>query len=477
MALANILVGLHRAELASPKLRADFANRFSLRCAFGKLHEQAIGELVACFVAINIRRDHFACACMVKRLDKFRGVAFSFESSERPTCFVVSPFLQPLFRLTAILLLQKRCHKDTMNMIQRRAIFRRELRGLAAKLWQRLVLRRRFAVCLGTDDSAIEIESFRKQSSVAQPDSVSTRELAANRRDFHLKFPVVMPGALDSCALDHPIFAEQASGFVPLMAHAIEQSVLVGFFRSAFAVLVPGENKTVPVAIAHGHALSKLTVSIKGLLDGGSHVLHIRRRSAPHRPPSFNTPRSEKPTDNCSPLKINRRGANPTRSHERHCEAPLRETRQAAPDWARASAALSSSKNSQFSRGTWPLRRKCYGLVVMSSFAANSIAELIFTKFPVWLQPCRKGQMGEFQLPIGRREQTCLRAATDSRDENLKANSPAAPGGSKEERKRERLSERPVVSLTRPTPPHNRKGSHRAIRGQAEWLANRMPIQ
>ena len=221
----------------------------------------------------------------------------------------------------------------------------------------------------------------------------------------------------------------------------MEQSVLEWLFGSAFAVLVPGANNTVPAAIAHGHSLTKLTVSIKSLLDGGSHVSHIRRCSAPHRPPSFNTHRSEKPTVNYSLLEENRRGANPTRSHERHCEAPLRETRQAAPDWARASAALSSSKNSQFSRGTWPLRRKCYGLVVMSSFAAYSIAELVFTKFPLWLQPCRKGQMGEFQLPTSRREQTCLRAATDSRDENLKAKLPAAAVESKEERKREPLSE------------------------------------
>jgi hypothetical protein len=275
-----------------------------------------------------------------------------------------------------------------------------------------------------------------------------------------------VPGALDSCALNYLVFAEQASGFIPLTADAVEQSVLVRFFRSAFAVLVPGANNTMLVAIAHGHSLTKLTVSIKGLLDGGSHVSHIRRRSAPHRPPLFNTRRSEKPTVNSSPLEQNRRGANPTRSHERHCEAPLRETRQAAPDWARASAALSSSKNSQFSRGTWPLRRKCYGLVVISSFAANSIAELVFTKFPLWLQPSRKGQTGVFQIPTNGHEQTCLRAATDFRDENLRANSRAAAGGSKEERKREHLSERPVVSLTRPTPPHNRKGSQRAIRGK-----------
>src|ERR1700743_717658 len=60
MTLANIFFGLHRAELARPKLRADFANSFSLRRAFGKLNEQAIGELVAGFAAVNVGRDHLA---------------------------------------------------------------------------------------------------------------------------------------------------------------------------------------------------------------------------------------------------------------------------------------------------------------------------------------------------------------------------------------------------------------------------------
>ena len=89
----------------------------------------------------------------------------------------------------------------------------------------------------------------------------------------------------------------------------------------------------------------------------------------------------------------------------------VREAAQAALDWARASAALSSSKNSQFSRGTRPLRRKSYGFVVMSYSAANSIAEDIFNKFPMRLQPSREGR------------QTSRRPETIPRDENLEANS------------------------------------------------------
>ena len=129
------------------------------------------------------------------------------------------------------------------------------------------------------------------------------------------------------------------------------------------------------------------------------------------------------PTKSCSPLAGKRRGANSTRPHERHCEAPLRETRQAAPDWARASAALSSSKNSQFSRGTGPLRRKSYGFPVMSYIAANSIAGGISNKFRLRLQPSsRENLPSRIQMRTRAGQPTSRRPATIPRDENLEAN-------------------------------------------------------
>lgn len=69
-------------------------------------------------------------------------------------------------------------------------------------------------------------------------------------------------------------------------------------------------------------------------------------------------------------------------------------------------------------------------------------------------------------------------AWADSRDENLEAKVPGGGGRVKEERQRERLSERLVESLARPTPPHKRKGSHRAVPNtslMARWK-NRMEI-
>ena len=64
-----------------------------------------------------------------------------------------------------------------------------------------------------------------------------------------------------------------------------------------------------------------------------------------------------------------------------------------------------------------------------------------------------------------------LSSRQTSRDENLEAKLPGGGGRVKEERKRERLSERPVVSLTRPTTPYNQRGFHRVARRQAEWPA------
>jgi len=65
-----------------------------------------------------------------------------------------------------------------------------------------------------------------------------------------------------------------------------------------------------------------------------------------------------------------------------------------------------------------------------------------------------------------------LSSRQTSRDENLRAKLPGGGGRVKEERKRERLSERPVVSLTRPTTPHNQRGFHRAVPAASRMARN-----
>ena len=268
-----------------------------------------------------------------------------------------------------------------------------------------------------------------------------------------------MPASLASCAVDHQVFAKTPPRFIPVAADAVEQPVLVRFFRGPSAVLVPDADNPVPATASHGHSLTELSVSIKCFLDGGNHDSHFRFDDTPQLPSSFNPCRSEKPIQSCSPLATNRRGANPTRPHERHREAPLREARQAAPDGARASAALSSSKNSRFSRGTWPLRRKSYGFVVMSYIAANSIAEDIFNKLPLRLQHSRAGR------------QTSRRPATIPRDENLEANSRRrrkAQGGTE-------ATTRSILELSAAALPSRWFSS--LSRRPAEWLVKPMAIR
>jgi hypothetical protein len=415
MALANILVGLHRAELACPQFGASRADRLSPRHAFGKLDKQAIRELVACVVAVDVGHDHINRTCLVKRLDEFRGVTLAFESSERTHGLVAGFLRQPFSRFALIAFLQKRIHKDAVNVKGLDAALSSQVRGFTAKLGESCILRRRCAIRFRTDGQTVEIESFRKQSSVAQPNSVSSAELAVNRPDFHLEFAVVMPGPLASSASNYQVFTKPPPRFVPMAADAIEHAIFERFFGGAFAVLVPDTNNAVPVAIAHGHSLTELSVSIKRFLDSDTHNTHTR----------FADARSTQPD-------------------ERHCEAPLRKMRKAVPNGAHASAALSSGENSRFSRGTKPLRRTTYcDLTVTLCDAANSVARTTVSRIPAQRQQYFHSDRAASYNAAHCVLFSCFsnRAATDSRDENLKAKSPAAAGGSKEERKRERLSE------------------------------------
>jgi hypothetical protein len=51
--------------------------------------------------------------------------------------------------------------------------------------------------------------------------AVPTAEPAAHGRDFHLQLAVVVPSPLDAGAVNHPVFAEQPSRFIPLAADAM----------------------------------------------------------------------------------------------------------------------------------------------------------------------------------------------------------------------------------------------------------------
>ena len=202
MTLANITVRLDRTESACPQLPAHMANGFALRRVIGKLHQQVIRKLVAGFVAVDVGRDHFDRAGLVKRLREFRGVPLAFESSERPRGLVAGFLRQPFPRFTLVVFFLERIHKDAVNVKWLQARLSGQFRGFAVKLGQHFVLCRRCVIRFGADGQAVEVKSFREQAAVAQPDPISSTEVAANGRDFDLEFAVVVPTPLDARAMD-----------------------------------------------------------------------------------------------------------------------------------------------------------------------------------------------------------------------------------------------------------------------------------
>ena len=273
----------------APSLRFDNCPQtlrmaFRLAAIFGSFTSRQSANWSRALPRVDVGRDHFGRAGLVKRLHEFQGVTLAFESSERTRGWVAGFLRQPFPRFALIALLQKRIHKDAVNVKGLYAVFARQLGGLAAKPRQSFILCRRCAIRLGADGQPVEIKSFRKQSAVAQPDSVASAEFAVNGGDFDLEFAIVVPVPLDARAVNHPVFADQSSGFIPMAADAVEQSVFVRFFRGADAIFVPDADNSVPAAIAHGHLLIELTVSIKGFLDRGAHDLNIRFRQHSPRP-------------------------------------------------------------------------------------------------------------------------------------------------------------------------------------------------
>jgi hypothetical protein len=117
----------------------------------------------------------------------------------------------------------------------------------------------------------VDIEAFGKQSSIAQPDSISSAELAANRGDLHLELAVIVPGPLNARAANHFVLPKQPARLIPLAANAVRQAVLVGFFGSEHSVLVPSAGNTTPATVSQGDLLAKQPGSIKVSLDGGAH--------------------------------------------------------------------------------------------------------------------------------------------------------------------------------------------------------------
>jgi hypothetical protein len=142
-------------------------------------------------------------------------------------------------------------------------------RGRSTKSWQPLVLCRRFTIFGGSDGSAVQVESFGKQRTITQPDSVSSAEFAAKRGYLHLELAVIVPLPLESRAARHLELAEQPALFIPLPANPVEQAVWVRFFGGESPVLVPGSVQTMPAPVSQTKCFAKHSASVIVSLDRG----------------------------------------------------------------------------------------------------------------------------------------------------------------------------------------------------------------
>ena len=245
--------------------------------------------------------------------------------------------------------------------------------------------------------------------------------------------------------MNHFIFAEQTARFIPLAADAMQNAVSIRFFGGQHSVFVPGATDAVAPAFLQRHLLAELSIAMKSFLDARVHAAcryHHRSTSTP----AIQHPETWKRNPELFIKGAINRGANLTYPHERHCEAPMRETRQAAPD-GRVLRRLSRPVKV---RGFLVGLSRCDAKPLIRRYVihcCNAIAEDTSSKFPE--------SAANFPSP-----------SDTSRDENLEANSPAAAESSRQERK-----PRPVASLNFPPPPYPTGGFHRAdTTNIAGWL-------
>jgi hypothetical protein len=164
----------------------------------------------------------------------------------------------------------------------------------------------------------------------------------------------------------------------------------------------------VTLALLQRHLLAELSISMKSSLKFGLHAVCLRSERSASAPASIQHLKLWKSNPELFTKGAKNRGADSTRSHERHREAPLRETRQAAPD-GRVLRRLSRPVKV---RGFLVGLSRCDAKTMVTLFC-HTLLQLhyrdISSKFQLRLQPSRAGR------------QTFRRPATIPRDENLEA--------------------------------------------------------
>ena len=139
--------------------------------------------------------------------------------------------------------------------------------GFAGKLGQRFVFGARSAVCLGGDGTPMQIDFLGHQLPVVQPQAITPGKIAVHGGKLQLQSAILVPGALNTRAVNHPIFAQQPTGFAPLAADAVQQTILVRLFVSQHTVLVPHADNAMPATVAQRHYFTELAIPMKGFFN------------------------------------------------------------------------------------------------------------------------------------------------------------------------------------------------------------------
>ena len=104
-----------------------------------------------------------------------------------------------------------------------------------------------------------------------QPQAIAPGKIAAHGGKFQLQPAILVPGALNTRAMNHAIFAQQPSGFTPLAADAVQQAILIAFFVGQNPVLVPDADNAMPATVAQRHYFTQLAIPMKGFFNSFFH--------------------------------------------------------------------------------------------------------------------------------------------------------------------------------------------------------------
>ena len=88
-------------------------------------------------------------------------------------------------------------------------------------------------------------------------------KIAAHGGKLQLQPAILVPSALNTRAMNHPIFAKQPPGLTPLAAHAMKQTILIAFLVGRNPVFVPDTDNTMPAAVAQRDYFTQSAIPMK----------------------------------------------------------------------------------------------------------------------------------------------------------------------------------------------------------------------